>query len=188
MRKKFKFLVMIAVMTLICLGLGDIRSVMAKGKVQDKAYASATVAAIQQEQSNWCWAACSSAVLQHYGINASQEDIVNYIKGGLYNQTATTGEMLRAVRENGLSASFRGVPTYDQIQSEIDTGNPMETLIGWTNGGGHALVLDGYFLNQGRQYINIMDPWYGDHFNYNYQYYRSNENFKWNAIIGYFGR
>lgn len=180
MKKKFKIVMASLVMAMIIFGLTGIQNALA--------YSPANVQDQQQRQSNWCWATCSSAVLQHYGINASQEDIVRYIKGGLYNQTGSVQDMLQAVRGYGLSASFRGVPYYNDIKSEIDAGNPMETLIGWTSGGGHALVLDGYFSNQGRNYINIMDPWYGDHFDYNYEYYKNNSNFRWNGIIGYFGR
>lgn len=180
MKKQFKIVMTSLIMAIVILGLTGIQKALA--------YSPATVENQQQRQSNWCWATCSSVVLQHYGINASQEDIVRYVKGGLYNQTGTVSEMLQAVRGYGLSASFRGVPYYNDIKNEIDAGNPMETLIGWTNGGGHALVLDGYFTNQGRNYIEIMDPWYGDHFQYNYEYYKSNSNFRWNGIIGYFGR
>lgn len=187
MGKKFKLSMLSLIMTITILSLTGLQNVLARESMT-QAYSLATVQSQQQRQSNWCWATCSSVILQRYGINASQEDIVRYIKGGLYNQTATAQEMLQAVRGYGLRASLFGVPSFQQIQQEINGGNPMETLINWTNGGGHALVLDGYFLNKGRNYINIMDPWYGDHFNYNYEYYKINNQFRWTGTIGYFRR
>ena len=39
-----------------------------------------------QEKSNWCWAACSQAILKYYGTNKTQTQIANYAVNGA-NQT-----------------------------------------------------------------------------------------------------
>ncbi len=150
---------------------------------------NATVPEIQQQMSNWCWATSTSAVLQHYGFNVTQQQVVYYTKGSLVNQTGTDSEMLNAANHFGLYANAGyNIPSYGDVQREINSGNPLETMIGWTTGGGHAQVLDGCFNNGGRNYIKIMDPWYGDHFDYAYDYYQSNSKFSWQAYIGNFRR
>ena len=115
---------------------------------------SATVPEIKQQMSNWCWATTTSAILQHYGFNVTQQQVVSYIKGGLVNQTGTDREMLNAANHFGL----------------------------------YAQVLDGCYTNGGRNYIKIMDPWYGDHFDYAFDYYKANSEFSWQAYIGNFRR
>lgn len=150
---------------------------------------SATVPEIKQQMSNWCWATTTSAILQHYGFNVTQQQVVSYIKGGLVNQTGTDREMLNAANHFGLYAQvFYNLPSYLAVQSEIGNGNPLETMISWSSGGGHAQVLDGCYTNGGRNYIKIMDPWYGDHFDYAFDYYKANSEFSWQAYIGNFRR
>lgn len=51
----------------------------------------------------------------------------------------------------------------------------MITLINWKNGGniGHFLVLDGYFKGMNNMnYITYMDPWYGDHYQHNFESFK----------------
>lgn len=150
---------------------------------------SATVPEVKQQMSNWCWAATTSAVLQHYGFNVTQQQVVSYIKGGLVNQTGTESEMVNAAKHFGLYANaYYTIPSYSSVQSEIGNGNPLLSLISWTQGGGHAEVLDGCYSNGGRNYVQVMDPWYGDHFDYTFEEYKSNSQFSWGAYIGGFRR
>ncbi len=62
----------------------------------------------------------------------------------------------------------------------------MITLINWKNGGniGHFLVLDGYFKGiNNMNYITYMDPWYGDHYQHNFESFKNNDRFWWNETV-----
>ena len=149
----------------------------------------ATVPNVSQAKSNWCWAAAASSVLQHYDFNISQQQVAVYVKGSPVNEPATDYDIVRALVHFGLNAvSFNDIAAYRTVQNQINTGNPLINLIDWRTGGGHFQVLDGYFAKDNRNYIKIMDPWYGDHFDYEYDYYKSNSKFWWNLYIDSFSK
>lgn len=148
----------------------------------------ATVPNVKQEKSNWCWAGAAQSVLAHYEIAATQTQIAVFVKGGIINDPASNYDIVRALRHFGVRAeSYDGVPAYAAIQRQLDAGNPAINLINWKNGGGHFQVMDGYFSNDGRNYIKVMDPWYGEHDEYGYEYYRKNERFWWKLHIDSYG-
>jgi len=110
----------------------------------------------RQEQSNWCWAASTQMVLSKYGIQKEQTDIVTAIKGSPVNQTAQGYEIVRAIQWGGVSSSEnQSALSEEETKSCADSGSPFVFGWLWSQGGGHALVYDGY---EGNQYF-VHDPW-----------------------------
>ncbi|UWE04907.1 papain-like cysteine protease family protein [Laceyella sacchari] len=157
---------------------------------QAKAY-GAYVPEIKQDYSNWCWAASGAAVSQYKGKNVSQYNFAYAVKGGYYNNPATSSEIQRGLSTYGLRSRWTNYygnwqyPNYSFIQSQINNGRPMIPLIWWTNGAtiGHFVVLDGYFTSNNNNYVEYMDPWYGDHYYMTFQAFKSNNNFYWRELI-----
>ncbi|AUS08671.1 hypothetical protein C1X05_07330 [Laceyella sacchari] len=157
---------------------------------QAKAY-GAYVPEIKQDYSNWCWAASGAAVSQYKGKNVSQYNFAYAVKGGYYNNPATSSEIQKGLSTYGLRSRWTNYygnwyyPNYSFIQSQINNGRPMIPLIWWTNGAtiGHFVVLDGYFTSNNNNYVEYMDPWYGDHYYMTYQAFKNNNNFYWRELI-----
>ncbi|PEL95298.1 hypothetical protein CN602_28830 [Bacillus cereus] len=142
---------------------------------------------VLQEKSNWCWAGVSAATLNYFNKAVTQEQFVRYVKNGVYNNPATSIEIQYGLSRCGIR-SYRGAgsKSYDWFQSQINNNQPIIVLIMWQGGGniGHFFVLDGYYKGEnGINYITYMDPWYGDHYNYNYNTFENNNTFWWSETI-----
>ncbi|MDK8183472.1 C39 family peptidase [Paenibacillus sp. UMB4589-SE434] len=148
---------------------------------------SAAVPDIQQLMSNWCWAGVSVAVLEHYGIDVTQQQFVSYVKGGSYNYPATSYEIKQGLQYYSVKSNlFNSIPSLQWVKGQLDKGQPMITFISWTNGSniGHFLVLDGYNSGvNGTNYVSYMDPWYGDHYSHTFDAFKSNNRFTWEGTI-----
>lgn len=112
--------------------------------------------AAAQNNSQWCWAASIQMVLNGYGVNINQEQIVarSYGSdpyGNLPNWPGSYQIIHRNLNNWGLdnygyryqvSAVFgQGAPRPDQLINELANGRPV--IIGYTTGGsvGHAVVV-----------------------------------------------
>lgn len=120
-----------------------------------------------QEEDQWCWAACSEAVLDYYGTIRTQTDIAQYGTGGANIWNWIYGSTLNPTRR-GIDLillhfgeiSSMGRPTVlsqATVQGEIDGGRPIVIRWGWDSGGGHHLVVRGIEPDS----IYLMDPWNG---------------------------
>lgn len=123
------------------------------------------VLGIVQEDTNWCWAACSSMILDYYGMSVNQCTIANWVyRDGLddccgittcalfhcCNQTngfcGGTRWGVQGVLANwGVTSDCYGSYPYaglseNAVRSEIDAGRPFVIGWSWALGGGHALV------------------------------------------------
>ena len=139
---------------------------------------------LTQEYDQWCWAGSSKSILDYYGQNHKQCDLVNYTRSvaTFYDfgtadcclSKTTPGWMcnywnynwgyagsiadifnnfVKVVRETSLGSSL----TQQRVKQEIDGGNPFIIRWGWTSGGGHFIVGNGYTANVAQ--LHIMDPW-----------------------------
>ena len=133
-----------------------------------------------QEQSLWCWAACSQAVLAYYGTNVFQCDIVNYtcqqrnwcdtcdccsdptdptccnrVNPG-YGLPGTVDDILNHFGSIGSSVFVRCL-TVNEIINELCFPHCSPIIILWfyEGGGGHVLVIRGIDDNE---MIYYMDP------------------------------
>ncbi|MBN1980397.1 MAG: hypothetical protein JW795_02615 [Chitinivibrionales bacterium] len=108
-----------------------------------------------QRMDQWCWAASSSMILEHYGFIKTQEDIVRAAFGSLKNQGGTDKEIIPALSNNGVPSKNVTSITEANVKLYGDERRTFMFAWLWTSGGGHALVYDGY---EGSQYY-VVDPW-----------------------------
>lgn len=135
--------------------------------------------ASSQRNTNWCWAACIQMILNYYGINITQEQIVQRsygtdADGTLPNwagsfQTITANLNNWNIDNSGNSyvvqaALYFYAPNPSYLIQELSNQHPV--LIGYNSGqnSGHAVVITAcsYILtNSGPiiQSIVVRDPW-----------------------------
>jgi Papain-like cysteine protease AvrRpt2 len=123
-----------------------------------------------QEQTEWCWAAASVSVSRHYDQQTgwTQCKMVNAEKG--LQACCEDGSSVACNKPNVLDSPLNraevldhkqdGSAAYDMIRQEIDAGRPLAWRIGWSGGGGHFAVIEGY-QSSGEEWVAVEDPWYG---------------------------
>jgi ABC-type bacteriocin/lantibiotic exporter with double-glycine peptidase domain len=117
-----------------------------------------------QEQSNWCWAASSQAILEYYKDKKTQTEIAQYGTNGaniwnwLYGSTTNpsrNGINLILFHFAKLATKQWGwVISQNQVQSEIDARRPFVIYWLWDSGGGHFVVAQGI----DGDYVTLMNP------------------------------
>lgn len=124
-----------------------------------------------QEQTQWCWAATSVSVALYYSALSGwmQCHMVNLELGqatccedgstSACNQPNVLDSPLDRARV--LDQMQNGSVGIDAIRDEIDGGRPLAWRIGWSGGGGHFAVIEGYQQGFGVDWVAVDDPWYG---------------------------
>jgi hypothetical protein len=137
-----------------------------------------------QEHTNWCWSACSQAILEYYGTMKTQTTIAQYGTDGANIWNWLYGSTINPTR-NGINlilnhfASLATTPYASYLSqvgvgSEIKARRPFVIRWGWDSDGGHFVVgkgIDG-------DYLYLMDPWYGPTIN-TYSWVRQGSNHTW---------
>ncbi len=130
-----------------------------------------------QEETNWCWAAVSSAILNRYGIwpGDGQCTIANFAKGqsNCCNDPApcNDGHSDSGIEDIfdhwGLNVSLLSlfdhvlfVTSDTQIADELSAGRPFVIGWDWDEGEGHVIIGVGEISSAG--YVAYMDPWLGE--------------------------
>jgi hypothetical protein len=134
----------------------------------------------QQEHSQWCWSASSKAVIGFYRTPPSQCSIVNWAFGINYacgngtfdwNSNAnqpnslygTSGSAQAILAHWGVGTNaFNYASSWNSIVSDINANKPFVIRFGWTSGGGHIMVGNGYHVVNGVGKVNYMNPWPGE--------------------------
>ncbi|MFZ1678528.1 MAG: C39 family peptidase [Saprospiraceae bacterium] len=146
-----------------------------------------------QEQTNWCWAACTKCILGYYNYSFSQCEIAEYTRSvstscnpnnyGSVNCCTNPNQGCNQWNYNwGCPGSmqdilihFGNITTYSlgstittaQIHVETASNHPFLFRWGWYSGGGHFLV--GYGISGSNIYYMNPLPGYGDEIsNYNW--------------------
>lgn len=124
----------------------------------------------QQQQTQWCWAATSVSVALYYRFWSgwTQCEMVNEERGQTtccQNGSSTACNQPNVLdspldRADVLDHMVSGTVSYEDIRTEIDSGRPLAWRIGWSGGGGHFAVIEGY-QRFGTERVAIDDPWYG---------------------------
>lgn len=122
---------------------------------------------IQQEMTNWCWAATSQSVLRYYGFDFTQTQIAvygtdganewNWLYGSTENPTRRGIDLILYNFGNIETISYERSFSFAEGENEINHSKPLFVRWGWNSGGGHFVVLKG--LEDDTAYL--MDPWYG---------------------------
>lgn len=149
---------------------------------------------IFQEQSYWCWAACSQMVMQY------MEDDSTYLQCKQALRALRIEEPCIGARFNccipdsipcGQECNHTNWPIFDEygfkcndtyttndylswkdMLKQIDNGRPLCLTYNWTGGGAHMIVMDGYKIEFGRLYDHLLDPfsYFAETNNINYRY------------------
>lgn len=126
---------------------------------------------VDQESTNWCWAACIEMVLKYQGLeNISQCDIVYKTYGNCDDHTGNCSQIINAADgwlyagEKVKAKSFYGV-SGDELINTLAKKHPV--IVGLDmppNRIGHALVLTAIFYRESRgkkipYMVRLRDPW-----------------------------
>lgn len=145
-------------------------------------YRLLNIAAVQQEQSNWCWAASTEMVADYFGANATQTDIVRYVKGSVVNETGTVYDIQKGLSHYNISSTpVLSSLSFQTIVNQINNGQPQVAIIRWASGGGHAYVIRGYYedTSASKQDVYYIDPWDASYNLMAYSSFVSNNSFSW---------
>lgn len=136
---------------------------------------------LQQEQDQWCWAACSKNILDYYGFVKKQCEIAEWVRNTAtfynfgstdccvnaskgcnywnynYGNKGSIQEILvqfGKLQNTGVAAAL----TQSEIQTELSNNRLFVIRWGWSAGGGHFIV--GHGISGSNVYY--MDPWFGE--------------------------
>ncbi len=122
------------------------------------------VSEIDQNKTNWCWAACSEMIGKYYNntSNRDQYDIVEEIKGNTNNQTGTSSDICSAINYASVnSVTFQtseSALSFSSCQTEINNSDPFVVWLQGKNGSvSHVVVAAGYKTGS-TNYLYIIDP------------------------------
>ncbi len=122
-----------------------------------------------QQQSQWCWAAVAASVSAFFNPSATwtQCGIVNAefgrtdccVNGSSANCNQPWSIRSGLQRTGNFRSMSLGAGTMTDVSQDVDIGRPLCVRIGWSGGGGHAVVIDGY--HEGLDMVAVDDPWSG---------------------------
>ena len=121
-----------------------------------------------QQQSEWCWAGCTQAILFYYGHSVTQTTIAQYGTNGRnipnygwgsgwIDGTWCRGNDLILNHFGSINSTGRNYPlAQTTVTSEINAGRPFIITWQWDSGGGHFIVGRGISGSN----VYYMDPWH----------------------------
>ncbi|PWK13128.1 papain-like cysteine protease family protein [Tumebacillus permanentifrigoris] len=149
-------------------------------------YRSLSVPAIQQEKDLWCWAAATQMVATYFGANATQTDIVTYVKGSPINTTGTVADVQKGLSKYNIKSNYltTTIP-FQTVANQLSNGQPEIAAIRWSWGDGHALVIRGYYEDTSisKQDIYYIDPSNASFNIMTYSNFVSNSSFTWTNSV-----
>lgn len=149
-------------------------SASTKGQILD-------VEEVTQEQTNWCWAAVSSCMLDYYNYNVEQCVIAEYTRtvstfidfgdidccddptqgcdqsNIMFDGSGSIQDILNNFG-NLSTISSNTFLNQNEVLENIENSKPFIFRWGWSTGGGHFLVGHGIVVNN----MHYMDPWFGE--------------------------
>ncbi len=125
-----------------------------------------------QETNNWCWAATTQMLAEHFGIVVTQCDLANHRFGkdnccSPQNAGASCPKTADCNQAGDLELDYVGLKfnvsttalSFADLQKQIFCSKkPMAYAYGGT-GIGHVLVIKGYATINGTNYLVLNDPW-----------------------------
>lgn len=126
----------------------------------------------EQQQSNWCWAACGASTGNFYsgGDNYTQCEIANTCQGKTSCCTDPAGCNFYGYLDTALEAAQcfdrkQSSPVdFPTVKASIDANRPLGARVKWNGGGAHFLMMTGYGTGTGTPpapTIVVDDPAYG---------------------------
>jgi len=126
-----------------------------------------------QETNNWCWAATTQMLAQHFGISISQCDLANHRFGktnccDFQNPGSPCPKTNDCNSPGWLELDFAGL-TFKESASALSwtdlrkqiycSKKPMGYAYGTPGIVGHVVVIKGYASIGGTDYVVLNDPW-----------------------------
>jgi Papain-like cysteine protease AvrRpt2 len=119
-----------------------------------------------QIEDEWCWAAVAVSV-DHYFNPASTKTQCQLAQAVLENEAccgnpdacddpAKLQDALTNV--NRLDRILLRPLQFSEIQDKLSANLPVCVRIGWANGGGHFVAIDGWFGSATNPQVNVADP------------------------------
>ena len=127
---------------------------------------------IKQEQSNWCWAACTEMVLRYYEDSAVRQcEFANK----LFNRTEcclepSSPDCNRPCEMRDISSLYSSknissefvdkAISFSKLHSEIDANRPVEVAYFWRDWGkpGHLVIVCGWRIDGQEEFVYVNDP------------------------------
>jgi hypothetical protein len=145
---------------------------------------------VRQEQSQWCWAACSRALFLYYGQDVEQCLIANF--NWNRSDCCTSPCPAQCNEPTNLLPNVQDIlsnwdvdsqvvwssASFHTVRAEIAAGRPLWVRWEWESGGGHFLLIDGYNDDSGNK-VMYMNPSYGAHYLSDYSWMVSGGNHTW---------
>ncbi|WP_172652936.1 papain-like cysteine protease family protein [Rhodococcus opacus] len=132
-----------------------------------------SVPLIYQEQTNWCWAACTEMILRYHNETRyrqcdfaswlfGQSGCCSYPSSSICNQGAYPNQITAVFQAWLIQSQYANYAvSYNSLDAELINGRPIEVAYHWSSGGGHvALVIETNYAN-GSYLVTVNDPWYG---------------------------
>ncbi len=120
-----------------------------------------------QETSMWCWAASGEMCMDFLGTNVTQCDQANHRFGR--SDCCNTPKPGGCVQGGwpdfdhygfNSSRTSNAALSWSAVKSQIYCKKkPIAYSWHWSGGGGHMMVVYGYFTLEGTSYVSIKDPW-----------------------------
>jgi hypothetical protein len=126
-----------------------------------------------QETANWCWAATTQMLAEHYDISVTQCDLANHRFGftnccNPKNDDSDCPKIDACNKPGWLELDYVGLK-FDETNTALSWENlrkqifcfhrPMAYAYGTPGVVGHVLVIKGYITVGGTNYLVLNDPW-----------------------------
>lgn len=120
-----------------------------------------------QQTNMWCWAASGEMCMDFLGTDVSQCDEANkrFGRSDCCNSPVPAGCVNGGWPEfakYGFTANVTSdaALSFDEIKKQIFCKSaPIAYSWHWNGGGGHMMVIHGYVVIDGTQYVSVQDPW-----------------------------
>lgn len=122
---------------------------------------------ILQEQTEWCWAACSCMIVNYY--NDSNLKQIEIVKNNFrettsdsnpilnYNQGCNWKDIITVYKKYKLKCCQKKTIKFKTIAKEINNNRPIELGLHIPFFGDHVVIVTGFKINDGN-YIYLIDP------------------------------
>jgi hypothetical protein len=126
----------------------------------------------RQLQANWCWAAVAASTSRYYlpattwsqcRVACTELGNENCCDDPTPLQCNVDWYLDRGLTTTGnLQTWAAGQLAFSSVKAEVNAKRATGFRIGWTDGGGHFVVISGYSDNGILQTVDVKDPWFGD--------------------------
>lgn len=112
--------------------------------------------------SRWCWVSSSTSIMYHFGTLVAQCTFVNETFGRTdcpdYSASILQAQATMLEHHGFRSTYIDDSLAFSTIQSEVYGNKPIYAAWQMGTGGGHAVAVEGYRVDNGAEYVSYMNP------------------------------